>query len=180
MALSKFTKDMAIISALDDEPNDVGGLTAAELKAKFDEGGQAIKEFINDTLTTEVDNNAKSTDAALAEKVDKTTKVNGHPLSGDVTVTKDDVGLGKVDNTADMDKPVSAAQAAALEQKADRSELQDVVLGEIPDGTLTADKFAPGELPGGYIQMESSIPVGERKKNTLYGLVLADYTGGEG
>lgn len=47
MALSKFEKDMAIISALDDEPNDVGGLTAAQLKAKFDEGGQAIKEFLN-------------------------------------------------------------------------------------------------------------------------------------
>ena len=55
MALSKFTKDMGIISALDDEPNDVGGLTATELKAKFDEGGQAIKAFINDTLTTQAD-----------------------------------------------------------------------------------------------------------------------------
>ena len=54
MALSKFTKDMAIISALDDEPNDVGGLSAAELKAKFDEGGQAIKTFINDILTQEI------------------------------------------------------------------------------------------------------------------------------
>lgn len=47
MALSKFEKDMAIISALDDEPNDVGGLSAEQLKAKFDEGGQAIKEFLN-------------------------------------------------------------------------------------------------------------------------------------
>ena len=43
MAFEKFNKDMKIISALDDEPNDVGGLTAAALKAKFDEGGEAIK-----------------------------------------------------------------------------------------------------------------------------------------
>lgn len=50
MAFEKFNKDMKIISALDDEPNDVGGLTAAELKAKFDEGGEAIKRYINDTL----------------------------------------------------------------------------------------------------------------------------------
>lgn len=55
MALSKFEKDMAIISALDDEPNDVGGLTAAELKGKFDEGGQAIKQFLNETLTPQID-----------------------------------------------------------------------------------------------------------------------------
>lgn len=50
MAFEKFNKDMKIISALDDEPNDVGGLTAAELKAKFDEGGEALKRYINDTL----------------------------------------------------------------------------------------------------------------------------------
>lgn len=50
MAFEKFNKDMNIISALDDEPNDVGGLTAAELKAKFDEGGEAIKRYLNDTL----------------------------------------------------------------------------------------------------------------------------------
>lgn len=50
MAFKKFNKDMKIISALDDEPNDVGGLTAAELKAKFDEGGEAIKRYLNDTL----------------------------------------------------------------------------------------------------------------------------------
>ena len=50
MAFEKFNKDMKIISALDDEPNDVGGLTAAELKAKFDEGGEALKRYINETL----------------------------------------------------------------------------------------------------------------------------------
>lgn len=54
MALSKFEKDMDIISALDDEPNDVGGLSADELKAKFDEGGNAVKTYINDTLTEEI------------------------------------------------------------------------------------------------------------------------------
>ena len=50
MAFEKFNKDMKIISALDDEPNDVGGLTAAALKAKFDEGGEAVKRYLNDTL----------------------------------------------------------------------------------------------------------------------------------
>lgn len=45
----------------------------------------------------------------LAEKVDKTTTVNGHALSGNVTVTKADVGLGNVDNTADANKVVASA-----------------------------------------------------------------------
>lgn len=50
MSLPKFNEDMQIISKLADEPNDVGGLSANELKAKFDEAGTLIKAFINDTL----------------------------------------------------------------------------------------------------------------------------------
>ena len=36
-----------------------------------------------------------------------------------VTMTRANVGLGNVDNTADIDKPISTAQQAALTQKAD-------------------------------------------------------------
>ena len=79
MALPKFQKDMAIISALDDEPNDVGGLSAAELKAKFDEGGQAIKDYINNTLT-------KQADATLATKEELNDVVAG--ISPDLTATE--------------------------------------------------------------------------------------------
>lgn len=55
MAFTKITKDMNIIAALDDEPNDVGGLSAAQLKAKFDEGGLALKTFVNGTLIDELE-----------------------------------------------------------------------------------------------------------------------------
>ena len=43
MAIEQFTKNMGIIAALDDEPNDVGGMTSAQLKDKFDEGGKALQ-----------------------------------------------------------------------------------------------------------------------------------------
>ena len=39
MGFTKLTKDMAVIAGMDTEPNDVGGLTAEELKNKFDEAG---------------------------------------------------------------------------------------------------------------------------------------------
>ena len=83
MALSKFTKDMAIIAALDDEPNDVGGLSAQQLKEKFDEGGNALKEYLNNTLTAEAD-----------------------------------------------------------QKFATKEEVQGITLGQIPAGTITADKLA--------------------------------------
>ncbi|WP_312281460.1 glycine-rich domain-containing protein [Oscillibacter sp.] len=95
MALNKFEKNMQIIQALDDEPNDVGGMTATELKATFDEGGEAVKEFLNGVLIPALD--------TYIARVD-----NPH------AVTKAQVGLGNCDNTADTDKPVSVAQTVAI------------------------------------------------------------------
>ena len=56
----------------------------------------------------------------LADKVDKTTTVNGHALSGNITVTKNDVQLGNVANLAPADLPVSTAQQTALDGKVDK------------------------------------------------------------
>ena len=56
MAIEKFNKNMAIIAALDDEPNDVGGMTSAELKNKFDEGGKALQTYMNGTLIPALEN----------------------------------------------------------------------------------------------------------------------------
>lgn len=45
-----FEDDLDIIQKLDDEPNDVGGLTAAQLKETFDQAGNQIKQYINNEL----------------------------------------------------------------------------------------------------------------------------------
>lgn len=58
------------------------------------------------------------TSTAATTYVPQATQVNGHALSGNVTVTKSDVSLGNVDNTSDANKPVSTAQQAALDLKA--------------------------------------------------------------
>lgn len=57
MALPRITADLNIISALADEPNDVGGLSAAELKAKFDEAGNTLQDYINNTLLASLETN---------------------------------------------------------------------------------------------------------------------------
>lgn len=82
MALTKITDDLNIIQALDPEPNDVGGLTDAQFQAKFDEAGNKIKVFINDTLIGEIE-----------------------------------------------------------AQMATREEVQGIVLGQIPDGTISKQKL---------------------------------------
>lgn len=51
MALTALTTDLNYIAALADEPL----LTATLLKQEFDKSGNAIKTYINDTLTDELD-----------------------------------------------------------------------------------------------------------------------------
>ena len=55
MAITPLGADMDIIARLSDEPNDVDGLSAEGLKARFDEAGNTIKGYINGTLIAEVD-----------------------------------------------------------------------------------------------------------------------------
>lgn len=50
MALPNFTEDMNIIQALSDLPNSEDGLSAAELKQKFDTAGLLVKAFLNNQL----------------------------------------------------------------------------------------------------------------------------------
>lgn len=46
--------------------------------------------------------------------VHNTTTINGQALSGNVSLSASDVGLGNVDNTSDLDKPISIAVSAAI------------------------------------------------------------------
>lgn len=124
MALTEFTKDMSIIQKLDDEPNDVGGLTSAELKARFDEGGLAIKQWLNETLLPALV--AANLGFAATEEIDAET------IQAAV-------------------EAVYAELAEMLDAKADelaediagvRSDLQGAVIGSIPPTSVTYEKLA--------------------------------------
>lgn len=58
--------DLNIIQKLDDEPNDVGGMTSAELKETFDKAGNIIKDYLNNQLIPAI-LAADATEAARAE-----------------------------------------------------------------------------------------------------------------
>ena len=51
----------------------------------------------------------------LLKYVPITRKVNGYALDKDIWLNKSDVGLGNVDNTSDLDKPISTATQEALD-----------------------------------------------------------------
>lgn len=62
------------------------------------------------------------------------------------THTKSEVGLGNVDNTADMDKPVSTAVQAALDEKVDKDGAVTSVAGKTGVVTLTKTDVGLGNV----------------------------------
>lgn len=92
-----------------------------------------------DAVQDDVDANELVTDGHIAD--------TDNPHS----VTKAQVGLGSVDNTADADKPISSATQIALDAKANASAvLPDPVVTEITNSmgatNITGASFTPGKF----------------------------------
>lgn len=111
-----------------------------EKVAKVAGKGLSTNDFTDDA-------EAKLTGIEEGAEVNVVTSVAGK--EGDVTLNKSDVGLGSVDNTSDTDKPVSAAQQSALDEKVSVSDIvDDLVSGLVTDKPLSA---AQGAVLKGHI-----------------------------
>ena len=185
MAFTKVTKDMGIISALDPKPNDVGGLTAAQLQAKFDEAGEALKLYLNNTLTAELESangagnigisaitglTASTVQAALAalyQAIQDATA--GVLLDGSVTTAKLYAQAVTTDKLAD--NAVTAAKIKDGEVGTNELAGLAVTEGKIANGAVTADKLGaasvtPGKIGSGAVGTDNLagdlvVPVGK-------------------
>ena len=99
-------------------------------------GAAAINE-----LREVIKDNEEAISTALNDKVPVTREINGHDLSENVTLTKEDVGLGRVDNTGDLEKPISLETQGALDTKVDKVEGYTL----ISEGDLTKLKNLPNQ-----------------------------------
>lgn len=124
MALPTCNEDMNIISKLDDEPNDVGGLSAAALKAKFDLAGNLLKKALND-LVAALGNNTAAKNIGFAA----TTAVNA-------------------DNVQDAIEHVQS-QIAGVSQGAVAN--ASITAEKIADGAVTSKKIQSGVVQSGHI-----------------------------
>lgn len=163
MALTLFTKDMNVIAALADEPNDVGGLGADELKAKFDEGGLAIKNYINNVLIpeTEASIEAAAQGVPSGGGIDGTIIINGSlttPKYALGSVTEPVIGDGAVTTPKMAPRAVTgntvALRTIGRENLTDDARLarpEDFPSFSVPgnalvDNSLTTQKYADGSL----------------------------------
>jgi hypothetical protein len=53
--ITNFTENVNNIQALSDRPNTADGITAQQLKEKFDKAGSDIKDYINNSLIEELE-----------------------------------------------------------------------------------------------------------------------------
>ncbi|AEY66601.1 hypothetical protein [Clostridium sp. BNL1100] len=88
MALTKLTANVSNIQTLSDKPNQNENLTPVSLKQKFDKGVEDTKDYINNTLTNELDtklDTLTATDTSLQTQVtsldQKTTTINNNFIS---------------------------------------------------------------------------------------------------
>ena len=109
---------------------------------KIEAGSIEAEKIVIDNTTNNL--NAKNMQGALDEVVDKLNNLSdGNPQD----ITKEDIGLGNVDNTSDMDKPISTAQQEAIDNALSESKdytdtkVADLV-GSAPETLNTLEEVA--------------------------------------
>lgn len=198
MSLPKFNEDIQIISKLADEPNDVGGLSANELKAKFDEAGTLIKAFINDTLLPYLEsvsgagdigianipglNDAATVQAALQElktQLNNTSTgfIPDRSLSGEKLVTGA-VGTNELENASvTFDKIASGAvndsKIAAEKLSGASIQAKAIQNSHLNGKVIKAENVEDNSLTGDQIK-DLSIPAGKLASGAVQTTKIAD------
>ena len=176
------------VSELVDKPNDVGGLDADELKAVFDQAGMEIQNYLNNTLTAELEaqgaaakigvqdigeldigenKNIQAALAALYQAIQDA--IAGVLLDGSVTTAKLYAQAVTTDKLAD--NAVTAAKIKDGEVGTNELAGLAVTEGKIANGAVTADKLGaasvtPGKIGSGAVGTDNLagdlvVPVGK-------------------
>ena len=129
MAFTKNTDDLNIIQKLPDEPNDVGGLTAAQLKAKFDEAGGKLKTSLN----------------GLVDELGATTAAANVGFNSTAGVPEDNV-QDAIENVQEQLADIS--QGSVADGSISTVKLADsaVTSAKLADGSVTNAKLAIGSI----------------------------------
>ena len=135
--LTKLLTDLYIISLLDDEPNDVGGMSSAELKAKFDEAANTIKTYINESLIPEL----AGTNGAESVGIDTVPGLTG-VSTVQAALAKIEEQMAEMTQGAVADESITTAKLAALAVTSAKLAAAAVGTDKIQDNAITTQKLA--------------------------------------
>lgn len=91
---------------------------------------------INNNITN-INSNITTINNKFSSYVPITRTINGKELSSNISITKSDVGLGNVDNTSDVNKPISNATQTELNKKANDSDVVKLTNSQTISGAKT-------------------------------------------
>lgn len=110
-------------------------------------------------------------------EVNTVTKVAGK--TGEVELEKADVGLSNVDNTSDLDKPISTATQEALNRKADKTDIANIYefKGSVNTSNELPDKYSGFTVNGNPTANGEDIGTFDSRSNTATFTLPANDTG---
>lgn len=141
MEITRFTENINNISRLDDQPNDVGGMSAAELKAEFDKAGNSLKNYINEVLLPllEGKDGASYIGVNTIEGIEQATNVQAALAAC--------VGLVQQASVASVvDGSITAVKLANLAITAAKLAGAAVTEDKLADGAVSGRKIADGSI----------------------------------
>ena len=143
--IPRVTDELGTVSTLDDRPNDTGGLTAAELKAKFDADAGTLKEYVNDVLIPFLEG------TSAAESIGTTT-TSGFSADNNQTAPEENISATqRITQGSVADGSITLAKLAA--------EVTAIALG----GAAASHTHGAGDIASGTLEF-SRIPVLDASK----------------
>lgn len=144
--------------------------------SKSDVGLGNVANVSTDSAPTKNSNNNVTSGGVYTElerKVDKTTSINGHALSANVTLSKSDVGLGNVTNVPTTDNIIdggtnnvtSGAIYSALKEKADKDNIKNILAYGVQWDTT---KSTPDCTRIGNPELHRTLPIQESLKGCIF------------
>lgn len=180
MAYKRLTDDLNVIQKLDTEPNDIGGLSADELKAKFDEAVNIVKTYINEVLLPAMEGNegannvgietisaistATNVQDALIQIVQLIQGVSqGSVPDGSITsqkladaaVTAAKMAENAVDSPNISDNAITTAKLAALCVTIDKLAAKCVTSSKIADNAVGTEQLANSSVTNGKLASDA-------------------------
>lgn len=149
MSFERIPDNIDYIASLSNRPNDQEGMTATELKRRFDQAGADIKEYINLVLLP-----------ALEE--------SGAGALGIEEIS----GVDVEDEVSGERRPAATVQEALIALK---EAVNSATIGDLPDGSLTTEKFAERSVTAAILALLSVGTVHLQQK-AVTGEKVADAT----
>lgn len=131
LVIPSLDADLDIIQKLDDEPNDVGGMTAQELKAEFDKAGNLVKNYLNETLLPALSDTVAEEEVRAAAEAQRVSNEAGR-------VSAEALRTSAEEARAEAEESRAAQEAARQSQEAARASAEEIRTSQ-ENGRKTAE-----------------------------------------